>query len=132
MNSSFTYFCNVTLQLVKLYCLKSSKLWRTGNVSLVHPSLSHSVKLFSLSFLSSVFFWIFEMQFLAFLHLTSIFVFQTNPGLSFPPNLVHVWNDFTVRGPRFASLYFLYSFHVSKTKKNKSKVEEMCNPKNYR
>ena len=132
MNSSFTYFCNVTLQLVKLYCLKSSKLWRTGNVSLVHPSLSHSIKLFSLSFLSSVFFWIFEMQFLAFLHLTSIFFFQTNPGLSFPPNLIHVWNDFTVCGLRFSSLYSFHSFNLSETKQNNSKLEENYNPKNCR
>ena len=39
---------------------------------------------------------------------------------------------FMVREPGFASLYSLYCFHVSKTKKNKSKVEEKCIFKNCR
>ena len=64
------------------------------------------------------------MYFLAFLQFTSILSFQTNSGLSFPPNLIHVWNEFTVRAPGFASLCSLYSFPVSKTKK-KLKVEEV-------
>ena len=39
---------------------------------------------------------------------------------------------FMARGPGFASLYSLHCFHVSKTKKDKSKVEEKCTFKNYR
>ena len=132
MNSSSTYFRNVTLQLVKLYCLKPFKLWQTGGFSMTHPSLSQTVKLLLLSFLSSLLFSFFEMYFFSFLRFTSILSFQTNPGLSFPPNLILMWNEFTVRGPGFASLYSLYSFHVSKIKEKKLNVEEKYTPKNYR
>lgn len=90
------------------------------------------LKLFSLSFLWSLFFCFFEMQFLALLHLTSNISFQTNPGLSFPPNLIHKRNDFTVRGLRFSSLYSFHSFHLSETKEKKSKLEENHTPKNCR
>ena len=124
----FIHFRDVTLQLVKLYCLKPSKLWQTDDFSLTHLSLSQTVILFLLSFLSSLFFSFFWMYFFALLRFTSIFSFQTNPGLSFPPNLTHVWNDLRVRGPGFASLYCLYSFHVSKTKDKKLKVEEKIHP----
>ena len=126
INASFTYFPNVTLQSVKLYCLKPSKLWRTGDFSLTHPSLS---QIFLLSFLSSLFFSFFWMYFFALLRFTSIFSFQTNFGLSFLPNRTLVWNDLRVRGPEFASLYSLYSFHVSKTKDKKLKVEKNTLPR---
>ena len=72
------------------------------------------------------------MYFFAFLHFTSALSFQTNPCLSFPPNLIHVWNDLRVPGPGFATMYSLYSFHVSKTKDKNLKVEEKYTPKNYK
>ena len=112
INASFTYFRKVTLQLVKLYCLKPSKLWQTSDFSLTHSSLSQTVILFLLSLLSSLFFSFFWMYFFALLCFTSIFSFQTNPGLSFPPNLTHVGNDLRVHEPGFASLYCLYLWKV--------------------
>ena len=88
-NYSLTYFRNVTLQLVKLYCLKPSTLWRIATFDLTHSSLSQTVKLCLLSFLSFLSFSFFEMYFLTFFHLASILSFKINPGMSFPSNLIH-------------------------------------------
>ena len=68
------------------------------------------------------------MYFFVFFHSASFFSLQTNPGLSFPSNLINACNELKVRGAVFASLYSLYSFNISKTKK-KIKVDEKCTPK---
>ena len=132
MNFSFTYFRNVTLQLVKLYCLKPSKLWRTCDFSLVHPSISQTVKLFSLQFLSSLFFFNLWHVVPRFPSLNVHLFLPDKSGSVLSSKSYPSIKWFMVREPVFASLYSLYCFHVSKTKKNKSKVEEKCIFKNCR
>ena len=78
INALFNYFRNITLQLVKLYCLKPSKLWRTGDFSLTHPNLFQTVILFLLSFLSSLFFFLLNVLF----RFTSLYVHLFFPDKS--------------------------------------------------
>ena len=113
------------MELVKLYCLKPSKLWRTGDFFLVHPSLSQTVKLFSLQFLSSLFFFNLWHVVPRFPSLNVHLFLPDKSGSVLSSKSYPSIKWFMVREPVFASLYSLYCFHVSKTKKNKSKVEEM-------
>ena len=61
-NYSLTYFRNVTLQLVKLYCLKPSTLWRIGDFWL-DPSqpIPNSQIMFIVIFIIFIFFFLWNV-----------------------------------------------------------------------
>ena len=132
INASFTYFRNVTLQLVKLYCLKPSKLWRTGDFSLTHSSLSQTVVLFLLSFVWSFFFFFLLNVLFRFtlLYLNLFLPDKSRSVLSSKSYPCIKWFKGTWTG--ICLSVSSCSFHVSKTKDKKLKVEEKYTPKIYK
>ena len=121
MNFSFTYFRNVTLQLVRLYCLKPSKLWRTGDFFLVHPSLSkNSQIIFIFIFIIFIFlnFWNVAPRFPS-LNVHLPLPDKSRSVLSSKSYPCMKWFDGASTG--ICLSVFLYSFNVSKIKIKKIK-----------